>query len=140
MNPRVLLPLLALASVLAAAGCGRKPAGPTPSAPVASAAAQPAAAPVAAESTESAGLPIGNRKDADGYYLCPVKGIPIRDLENAQTCVHDGILFYLDCMGAKNKFRKSPEAYLSGEIAPKDCGGQRECVDDQPEVAPAPSS
>jgi hypothetical protein len=110
-----------------ALGCAPKPVAVVQqTAPTATGANQ------AAGTAESSSLPVGNKMTEDGHYICPVKGIPIRDTSQAQTYVYDGFLFYLDCVGSKNKFRKNPEGYLSGEIRPKDCGGKRECVDDQP--------
>lgn len=129
----LLVTAFVLAVALLALGCApRTVAVSQPTAPPSGGASQ------AAGSAESAALPVGNKVDAEGHYLCPVKGIPIRDTAQAQTYVYEGILFYLDCVGSRNKFRKNPEGYLSGEIEPKDCGGKRECVDDQPaESSPA---
>lgn len=132
-----LLLLVAACAALSLAGCTRTAetavgvAPAAPAAPRASLPATPAASVESAVTTESGHeLLVGNKKDADGFYLCPVKGIPMKDLSKAQHVIHEGVWFYVDCPGSKAKFEKNADAYLSGEIQPKDCGGKRECETD----------
>jgi YHS domain-containing protein len=93
-------------------------AGPPP----APAKTAPEAAPAALEAPAN----IGNAKNADGAYVCPVMGNALTELKKELSVEHEGKVYFFCCAGCPEKFQADPAKYLTptgtekaGEEAPE---------------------
>jgi len=67
-----------------------------------------------AGATKTAALPIGNKTDKSGKYLCPVMGDPIAKPSEKLSVVYKGKRYYFCCADCPDKFEKDPAKYLGG--------------------------
>ncbi len=65
------------------------------------------------EAAPDAETVIGNAKNADGAYICPVMDNPIPDLDKAASTVHEGKTYYFCCPGCVDQFKADPEKYVA---------------------------
>lgn len=99
-----LLTAAALGAVLVA-GC---PRSGTPGAvtPTASTSPETKSAPAVPES-------IGNAKNADGDYICPVMGNVVTDFSEENSVEHQGKEYFFCCKDCIAKFKADPDKYVA---------------------------
>jgi len=100
---------------------------------------EPSAETTAAEPPEN----IGNAKNAEGKYVCPVTGDPVTDFSPENAAEYEGKAYFFCCPGCKPKFEKDPAKYAAepaaGEAAPSEETGAAEATE-SPEAAPEPEA
>jgi YHS domain-containing protein len=63
---------------------------------------------------------IGNAKNLEGKYICPVRYEPIADLASAPKFEYGGKTYYFCCPGCDDEFKKDPQRYIDAAApAPK---------------------
>ena len=119
MNTRVAFVLLvgAVLAVAALTGCP-KAGGPDTGAvaPETSSTSAPAPAPdspTPTDITATAPANIGNGKDAEGNYVCPVMGTKLTKFDETLSAEHNGKVYYFCCGGCPEKFKADPEKYIA---------------------------
>jgi len=98
-----------LVTTLTLAGCPRAPSTDAPSTPT-------VAAPAAAKAAQpEPGVPanIGNGRNADGKYVCPVMGTALTKLDPKLSFEYEGKVYYFCCDGCPQKFRADPAKYIA---------------------------
>jgi YHS domain-containing protein len=118
-NTKTLIALAAAALlvVVLVAGCP-KPKSEPPASPSATATEATPAPPVSG--TETAAEPpanIGNAKNADGKYVCPVTGEPVTDFSKANSSDYRGKAYFFCSSECKPEFDKNPEKYAKAAEA-----------------------
>jgi YHS domain-containing protein len=88
----------------------------TPAVPAATGAAAPGTGAVDASKTTTAAKAapanVGNTRNTNGIYLCPVDGTAIPDVATAQTMDYAGRTFYICSAACLDKAKASPATYL----------------------------
>ena len=113
MKQTTALIALAAAVVLAAllmAGCPKQTTEPTTAPPGTDDTGAMPAPPVtktAAEPPEN----IGNAKNAEGKYICPVLGEPVTDFSPENSVEYEGKAYFFCCPSCKPKFEEDPAKY-----------------------------
>jgi len=106
-----------LVAGIAVGGCPKTqstdtgPAAATPAPPAVDAAASETSG--AAQPALNAPDNIGNAKNADGAYVCPVMGTVLTELNDELSVEHEGKIYYFCCAGCPEQFRADPQKYIS---------------------------
>jgi YHS domain-containing protein len=99
--------------VLALAGCPtQQAAAPSAADPTSTEAAPTPAAALVETAAAQPPDNIGNAKNAEGKYICPVMGEPVTDFSKANSVEHQSKAYFFCCPGCKPKFEKDPEKYV----------------------------
>jgi YHS domain-containing protein len=121
MTTRIGLVMLTAVAVLGAAllvGCPKSSGGgktqtvPTP-APTSTEATPPPAETTAAQPPEN----IGNAKNAEGKYVCPVTGEPVTDFSKGNSVEYEGKAYFFCSSDCKPKFEADPAKYVKAAAA-----------------------
>jgi YHS domain-containing protein len=64
-------------------------------------------------------LPVGNQKDAQGRYICPVSGDVVESISTAEHTEYQGKVYYFCCGDCPPKFKADPDKYLKGSAKPE---------------------
>jgi len=110
-----LIALVVLGALLTA-GCPKETTEPTtapPSTTTTEAIPTPPPTETAAEPPEN----IGNAKDADGKYVCPVLGQPVTDFSPENSVDHEGKAYFFCCPGCKDEWDKDPAKHAAAAAA-----------------------
>jgi len=112
---RVVWSALAALCVLLAAGCPQPTTEPPTSSGPAGVEAPPA--PPAGETAAEPPENIGNAKNAEGKYVCPVLGQPVSDFSSEGAAEYEGKAYFFCCPGCKPKFDEDPAKYAKAAAA-----------------------
>ena len=60
-----------------------------------------------------ADVEIGNGRNSDGDYVCPVMGSTLTELSDELAVEHEGKTYYFCCAGCPEAFEKGPAKYIA---------------------------